>query len=49
VFLDEIPVAGLTLNDMSKLKQKVFDIMSEKLREYNASWIRAESPVGSQQ
>ena len=40
VFLDEIPVAGLKLNDMSKLKQKVFDIMSGKLREYKAGWIK---------
>jgi 1-acyl-sn-glycerol-3-phosphate acyltransferase len=40
VFLDEIPVAGLTMNDMSKLKQKTFDNMSEKLQEYKASWIK---------
>ena len=42
VFLDEIPVAGLTLADLPALKQKTFQIMSEKLREYGASWIEEQ-------
>jgi len=44
IYLAEIPVEGLTLADMGKLKKQTFDIMSEKLREYNASWI-SEEPI----
>lgn len=39
IFLEEIPVTGLTQNDIPFLKKKVFDLMSKKLREYHASWI----------
>lgn len=39
IFLDEIPVAGYTLNELPELKQHVIDVMSAKLRAYNASWI----------
>jgi 1-acyl-sn-glycerol-3-phosphate acyltransferase len=39
VFLEEIPVTGLTNNDLPKLKQQVFDIMEKKLKEYKAGWI----------
>jgi len=39
VFLDEIPVTGLTLNDVDSLKQQVYKIMEEKLIAYKASWI----------
>ena len=38
VFLDEIPVAGLAINDTDNLKEKVFEIMDKKLRDYKASW-----------
>jgi 1-acyl-sn-glycerol-3-phosphate acyltransferase len=34
VFLDEIPVDGLTMNDLTALKEKVFAIMEEKLTAY---------------
>ncbi|MER3497972.1 MAG: 1-acyl-sn-glycerol-3-phosphate acyltransferase [Chitinophagaceae bacterium] len=40
VYLDEIPVDGLTSADISSLKNKVFEIMSSKLKEYGASWTR---------
>jgi 1-acyl-sn-glycerol-3-phosphate acyltransferase len=40
VFLDEIPVDGLTISDLPALKQKVYNIMEKKLIEYKASWIR---------
>jgi 1-acyl-sn-glycerol-3-phosphate acyltransferase len=40
VFLDEIPVEGLTSRDVEQLKQKVFSYMEKKLREYKASWIK---------
>ncbi|NII29518.1 1-acyl-sn-glycerol-3-phosphate acyltransferase [Pseudoflavitalea sp. X16] len=39
VFLAPVPVAGLTNKDLPALKQKVFDIMEQKLREYKATWI----------
>jgi 1-acyl-sn-glycerol-3-phosphate acyltransferase len=39
VFLEEIPVAGLTSQDVPALKQKVYAIMEQKLRAYKASWI----------
>jgi 1-acyl-sn-glycerol-3-phosphate acyltransferase len=40
VFLDEIPVDGLSQKDVPALKQKVYEIMDAKLREYKASWTR---------
>lgn len=40
VILEEIPVEGLTINDLSLLKMKVYDLMDKKLREYKASWIK---------
>ncbi len=40
VFLDEVPVNGLTLDDVDILRQKVYNIMEEKLIAYNASWIK---------
>jgi 1-acyl-sn-glycerol-3-phosphate acyltransferase len=39
VYLDPVPVAELTLNDVQALKEKVYAIMDAKLREYNAAWI----------
>jgi len=44
VYLEEVPVAGLTGRDVDALKQKVFELMDRKLREYNASWIREKTP-----
>lgn len=39
VFLDEIPVAGLTSADLPALKQRVYEVMEKKLRAYKAEWI----------
>jgi len=39
IFLEEIPAEGLTQNDVAILKQKVYNLMDKKLREYKASWI----------
>lgn len=44
VFLQEVPVEGLTLSDISLLKKKVYDLMDQKLREYKASWIKPLMP-----
>lgn len=41
VFLEEIPVDGLTLDDTAALKTKVFNLMQAKLIEYKASWIKS--------
>lgn len=40
VFLQEIPVHGLTAKDVEALKQKVASVMEQKLREYKAGWIQ---------
>jgi 1-acyl-sn-glycerol-3-phosphate acyltransferase len=39
VYLEEIPVEGLTTADVKYLKDKVYKAMEEKLIEYKASWI----------
>ena len=44
VFLEEVPVAGLTQQDLPALKQKVYDLMDRKLREYKATWINPQTP-----
>jgi 1-acyl-sn-glycerol-3-phosphate acyltransferase len=46
VYLDEISVKGLSIADMTKLKEKVFVIMEEKLKNYKASWIKPPTPEG---
>lgn len=40
VYMEEIPVEGLTLADVGKLKEKVFVIMEQRLRFYGAKWIK---------
>jgi len=45
LYLNEIPVTGMTVANVQSLKRKVFDIMSEKLREYKAGWL-PPSPKG---
>jgi 1-acyl-sn-glycerol-3-phosphate acyltransferase len=40
VYLEEIPVDGLTLDDVDFLREKVFKIMEEKLIAYKGSWIK---------
>ena len=40
VYLEEIPVDGLTLDDVDFLREKVYKIMEEKLIAYKASWIK---------
>ena len=40
VFLEEVPVDGLTLDDVQLLKQRVYDLMEKKLIEYKATWIK---------
>ena len=40
IYLEEIPVAGLTLNDLESLKERVYNLMETRLIELNATWIR---------
>ena len=39
VYLEEISVEGLTVKDTAILKEKVRNIMENKLREYKVSWL----------
>lgn len=39
IYLEEVPVDGLTMRDMPALKQRVYEIMDKKLKEYGADWI----------
>lgn len=39
-FLQEVDVAGLTIDDVGDLKHKVYDIMEQALVKYKASWIK---------
>lgn len=41
VYLDEIPVDGYTLADVTVLKEKVYAIMEQKLVHYGAAWRKA--------
>ncbi|HYF31024.1 MAG TPA: lysophospholipid acyltransferase family protein [Chitinophagaceae bacterium] len=41
VFLEPVPVQGLTMRDVPALKQQVSELMERKLIEYGASWIKA--------
>lgn len=38
LYLDEIPVEGLTLADLPALKNKTHEIMTRKMIEYNGGW-----------
>ncbi|MBS1513303.1 MAG: 1-acyl-sn-glycerol-3-phosphate acyltransferase [Bacteroidetes bacterium] len=39
VYLDEVPVDGLTTKDVAALKNQVYRIMEDALMAFNASWI----------
>lgn len=39
VYLDEIPVQGLGVNDLERLKNRVHSVMEQKLIDYRAAWI----------
>jgi len=39
IFMEEIPVSGLTMQDVETLKNKVYALMEERLLHYKASWI----------
>lgn len=39
VFLEEIPVGGMTIDQVDQLKERVYRVMEEGLIRYKASWI----------
>jgi 1-acyl-sn-glycerol-3-phosphate acyltransferase len=39
VYLDAVPVEGLTTEDIPVLKQKVYDMMEKEILKYKAAWI----------
>lgn len=39
VYLEEVPVQGMTPADLPALKEKVYRVMEQKLRDYHAAWI----------
>jgi 1-acyl-sn-glycerol-3-phosphate acyltransferase len=41
VFLEEVQTAGLSWDDLDALREKVYGIMEDKLRQYGATWIKA--------
>ncbi len=43
VYLEPVEVNGIELNQLQHLREKVFQKMDQKLREYNASWIKDEA------
>ena len=47
LYLDEVPVEGLSLRDLPQLKATTYAIMEKALREWKAGWIREENPVSS--
>jgi len=40
IYLDEIPVTGLTLDDVETLKEQVYRTMENHLHQLKATWIR---------
>jgi 1-acyl-sn-glycerol-3-phosphate acyltransferase len=40
IYLQEVSVQGLTIKDVKDLKERVFNLMQEKLMAYNASWVK---------
>lgn len=47
IYLEEIKVDGLTIEDVPALKQKVYDLMEQKLIGYRASWIKTKCQAKS--
>lgn len=41
IYLEEVSVAGLTLDDVESLKERVYGQMESRLIELKASWIRS--------
>lgn len=41
LYLEEVPVSGYTLSDLSKLKAEVYTLMEQKLVAYNYAWRKA--------
>jgi 1-acyl-sn-glycerol-3-phosphate acyltransferase len=44
VYLEEISPEGYTPYDVDKLKQRVYELMEQKLIEYKAGWVNPQTP-----
>jgi 1-acyl-sn-glycerol-3-phosphate acyltransferase len=44
VYLEEISTEGYTPYDVEQLKQRVYALMEQKLKEYKASWLNPQTP-----
>ena len=44
VYLEEISPEGYTPYDVDKLKQRVYELMEQKLIEYKAGWVNLQTP-----
>ena len=47
IYLHEVSVDGLTLDDVPALKKQVYDLMEQKLIAYQASWIKTNDAATS--
>ena len=47
LYLDEIPVAGYSLEELEKLKGEVYATMEKKLIEYDAAWRKPQTSEGA--
>jgi 1-acyl-sn-glycerol-3-phosphate acyltransferase len=43
IYMEEIPVAGYSLDDIPRLRQRVFEAMEQRLIYYGADWIAART------
>jgi len=46
IYLEEVSVEGMTLKDVTELKEKVYKLLEDKLIQYKAGWIK-ETPVAN--
>lgn len=47
IYLPEVNVAGMTMDDVPRLKKQVYEMMEQKLIAYQASWIKTNEPATS--
>ncbi len=45
VYMEEVQVEGYTMDDVTALKQKVYELMQERLRSYMVSWINHSTEI----
>ena len=43
VYLEEVSPEGYSLEEVALLRQKVYDLMEAKIRQYQPSWIQSQA------